>query len=614
MLRRMRWTASSASLCLLAACGGGGGGVSSTPVPPTPAPAPAPAPTPAPAPAPTPTPAPAPAPTPSPTPAPTPTPTPAGNPSLIDLTVSETFQTDGASAAAVYPGGATSATGRTPITVAYDAANRSYTVTGDRDTQTFRPQDIDAAAQNARSTVYRRTDGIVVDSLSLTKPGDSGSFNYRYVGSGIRRRIETAGGIEQNRIDAFTYGVRTADAEKPQTGNASYSVAILGQQDTDFGLLDFYGGGLVSFDFAAGSFSGEGKTHARRPNQSGYDSLMGGTFSTSGIIAAVTNGFTGQLTLSSITSYTASLDGKFYGPNAAEVGASFAGADAGRRQMAGNIIGRTGATSPVIETLRDLFGPISVQYHENEIRYTRNADGTYRDARQGGQIQAELLIDPAPQSYNFGHDVLSSTNTVAAETTARFTTYRVFDQGVTRTYRVYSPAMTNDELVLSYTGLALTDIVSWDTTRIDGAKVFGISSIPSSIPRTGSGVYQGILYGSAVAASDTADRYLLTGSSTLSFDFANYMFTGSMMPTATNERTGASTSLGSFAFANGTFGGAPAMSNTFRSDITGAPGTIGQLRGQFYGPDAQEVGGTFSLTTPGAGTTLVGAGAIVAKR
>jgi hypothetical protein len=194
----------------------------------------------------------------------------------------ETFATDAATARAIYPGGSGVAAGRTTLTIAYDAAAGTYTVTDPAGSRRFAAQDRDPAADSDRSSLYTRTAGTITDRLLLTKPGDSGLLNYRYVGAGLWRRTETDAGIESNRIDAFTYGIRTADAQLPRTGSASYAVGLTGLQDTALGVSEFNGSGLVTFDFAARTLNGQGLTLVRTPGSDGFFNLAWGSFTVGG--------------------------------------------------------------------------------------------------------------------------------------------------------------------------------------------------------------------------------------------------------------------------------------------------------------------------------------------
>jgi hypothetical protein len=501
------------------------------------------------------------------------------------------------------------------LTVSYDAASQSYTITAAHASQSFRPQDRDDAASDANATRYSRTNGTVTDTLILTKAGDSGAFNYRYVGAGIQRQRDTAGGVDQNRFNAFTYGVRTADAAVPTSGTGSFAVGITGLQVRTDAVSGYDGSGLLTVDFANRTFTGSGIVTVRYPTSTvGYYVPSFDRFTMTGNSGSGTNVFSGSIELGTVLPYVAALDGRFYGPAAEEVGAAFAGLNAANQTFVGAIIGRRGNVAPGYETLGSLLTPVSLQQLSSGLRYTDNGGGaSFGSVTFTGQgMQSQFLINPSPLTYSNGNGIfnLGPNNKVAAESDARFTTYRFAPLD---SYRIYNVGSGNEELVLSYASFGQRHADAGTGQRIDEAFIFGLESNHHLLPRSGHGLYQGVLHGSAVGSGNNADRFALTGTAGFDFDFGGGSFTGVLNPTATNLRTNAASSLGTFNFANGVVPGFNGMSVAFFGDIVGAPGATGRINGRFYGPNAQEIGGVFSLTTPGAGTVLTAVGAVVGK-
>jgi len=604
-MKTIHLVAGASAIALLSACGGGGGGIAvGTPPPPA-------------APAPTPSPTPAPSPTPTPTPSPTPTPPPAPqNSSLLDLRVSESFTTQATAAAANYPGNGTSASspGAATLTIQYDAPTGSYTIVRPGLTTPFGPAQSDAAASNAVLAAYRRQDGTTTETLRLTKPGKEGALNQEYVGAGFWRTVDTAGGVEQNRFGSFTYGVRSAATDVPASGTASFGIGLLAMGATKDAVVDIYGTGTFQVDFGTHSFTLQGATTTRLLNQLGSTGpayLVPGTFSGDGLVAVSANAFTGGIKLDGSGTYTSALQGFFYGPGLAEVGATFSGTY-GNLGLSGSLIGRRGDTAPELETLTRLFGPAQVQESTRQLLYNANPGGTtFRDAALDARTSSSLTLDPGSSSIDLRIYKFGPADRVAAESDARFTTYRLGGM-VLRTIKLYNAGGTNTELALNYASFfSMTNAAVAEDRRWDSFTVFGLQTAGGNVPRTGHGIFDGRVYGSAVGAGSTADRFSMEGTATMDFDFAASSFTGAMTTAATNLRTGVTSQLGSFAFNNGTI--AP-FSLAFNADIAGAPGSSGALNGSFYGPTAQELGATFGLITPGAGTVLTGAGAIVGKR
>lgn len=533
---------------------------------------------------------------------------------MIGLSNTQTFTAIGATAAATYPGNGTSAQPRqrAAISVTYDAATQSYAIVAPQASQTFAPSDRVAGLSNANLTTFQRIAGTTTDTLILTNPGTSGLFNYQFVGGGIQSRVVSASGVDDGRFNAFTYGIPAPNTAIPLTGTGTFAITITGMQAMNSAPVRFDGTGLLTADFAARTYSGSGIVTTRLPSVTGNAfSLLNQPFSLNGLISNGTVIFDGSIIVNSTASYTAGISLGFYGPGLQEIGGSFTGQNASNQSIVGVLLGRTGTTAPPLETLESLLTPVSVQALSTGIRYSANSPGLgFNGATLESSFQSELLLNTPPVSYIFG-DTLDSSNIVAAESNARFNVYRPNASTLVRIYRAGSG---NDELALSYSGFGSRELQFTGAPRIDQFFVFGLETGVSLLPRTGTGIYQGVLYGSGVGAGSFADRFSLTGTANFNFNFAGGTFTGSLLPVAINQRDLSSTNLGTYTFSNGQAPGANAMSNAFFGDIIGIAGATGRINGRFYGPNSQEVGGAFNLTTPGAGTTLTIAGAVVAKR
>jgi hypothetical protein len=250
------------------------------------------------------------------------------------------------------------------MTVRYDAASNSYTVTSAGVSQTFAPGD----ATSPDGYSFRKVSGTTVDNLSLTQPGTSGSLRYQYVGAGFWQRQATSGGTVATTFNAFTYGVETPDAALPRTGLGTYSVDIVGalNQEGESGPLGLSGTGTLRANFGTGAVSSDGSFQLLRSN--GTTLPGSGSFAASALIASSVNTFTGTITLTAATTYNGQWDGRFYGPSANEVGASFAASNGSGDISVGSIIGRlNAAVSPTsvsktpltltYDSFADLVGP-----------------------------------------------------------------------------------------------------------------------------------------------------------------------------------------------------------------------------------------------------------------
>ena len=311
---RLRVLALVSASALLSACGGGGGGVASTPTPPATPPTP---------------------------PAPPPAQT---NASLADLKYSESFANDAATGSATFNASGTyqnGTSGTAALTVNYNATDRSYTLSTGGRSQTFSPSDRDAVNSSAQADVYVRSGSSATDSLTLTRPGSSGSLTYTYVGAGIWQR--TANDKLSGSIDAFTYGVTTPAAGVPRTGSGSYIVDLLGVIASNGSVLGVHairGSGTLDVNFANGNITTSGNINASPLPGGGY--AAPGSFMGTATLSSSANAFAGTLRLSESEPFTGPLNGRFYGPAANEVGAAFSGTGQNFGVVAGTIIGPAG--------------------------------------------------------------------------------------------------------------------------------------------------------------------------------------------------------------------------------------------------------------------------------
>lgn len=282
--------ASLGLICLgLTACGGGGGTASAGSTPPSPAPT-----------------------------------EPAKNSNLTATQVSESYANRGAKLGFTAVKGTGQVDGRpagggTSLTVAYDAAAQSYTITGDGQSQTFRPADIDSAASGAAVAFYARSAAGTTDSLALFKPGAANpTIALTYVSYGAWQRTVEQGTTIAATQRFFVYGVPTAASAMPTSGTASYATTLDGFMANDTGLYSLTGASSFTADFSAGTVNvslapvgTEISTHAVRSF---------GTLTGNGTLTAASSSFASDLAGSG---YSGSINGQFFGPGAAEMGGVF---------------------------------------------------------------------------------------------------------------------------------------------------------------------------------------------------------------------------------------------------------------------------------------------------
>lgn len=565
----LKGVTAAASCLFLAACGGGGGGGGGSHVEPIP-----------------------PVATPSPTPTPTPT-----NTTVRDLKVSQTFTNDAAGSRFVLDKttgtGISGSAGTGNVAISYDAATNGYTISANGRTEAFGPTDV--SESDAYDVIYKKASGEGNSYLTLIKQPYSGSSNAagvstRYVAQGYYQRIVTTADRQDTDFSTFTFGLPSVAAAVPKTGTAAFGIDA-------FGLVSkpgqepraFQGNGSFSVDFGAGIF----KAHSYLTERSlvSDDSVVGGGIElTAGGSLSGNGSFGGNALYEGwFGAAGGTLSGRFYGPAAEEVGATFAGAGADGMAVAGGFTGQRDATlKPDNLTLTNL--------SQSQLFYTQWG---YNSVGQLNWLNAETFTFSPPSSGMYGGTFTAADKVASSD--PNFTTYRkTFSSSYDSqdvTLELFKPGSGNSKLALTYAsfghwGAAVPYGVG--RTQTDLYFAYGLET-PARllIGKTGTGHYEGVLYGTA-STSQTDARYAVTGSSRFDVDFTGQSLSGALSMTGASKNGGAGIDFGSFDFsgklpsyvAGGTFG------------LMRGGQAVGQLDTRFYGPDGQEIAGAFSLNVP----------------
>jgi hypothetical protein len=214
-----------------------------------------------------------------------------------------------------------------PLTVRYDAATQSYTVTEGGASTTFAPGD--RVTTNRLADIFRTTGSSGTDTVRLTPTGTRGAAGTRFVAGGIWSRDATAGGIRSLLMRSFVFGIPSAISDIPTTGTASFGVVLtgvqpIGQSSTPPDLSQVNGSGLLSINWARGTVIGDGALYIRSAaTQSAAQFLGPGSFDYTGIVS---NGqIRGFLTLRDAggNAPSGAANGALYGPGAGEIGLSY---------------------------------------------------------------------------------------------------------------------------------------------------------------------------------------------------------------------------------------------------------------------------------------------------
>ncbi|HTN14436.1 MAG TPA: transferrin-binding protein-like solute binding protein [Sphingomonadaceae bacterium] len=590
--------ASLAALCLtLAACGGGG--VNSTPTPTPGTGGGAPTPTPG-------------------TGGGTPTPSTGVNDDLLAPLVSESFNNNAAGGTATFnkngSQGSNSASASS-ATISYDASSQRYTISNQGRSQAFGAADKDASQSNSLIDVYVKKNGKTVDTLTLTRSGTSGPLRYKYVGAGFWQRTTDGANTITGSMDAFTYGVKTADSAVPRSGQGNFTTDILGVIVSPYNLVSFAGDGVmkVRFDNGAIDLNGNYATVDPSTGQANPETIYDGHATLSGS----TNSFTGTL---SIFPLTTSLEGRFYGPAAEEVGATFVGSEGGY-SITGTLTGRragAGGGDGLLSIAGDqTFDQSTGAFHYRSLSTSNFGivlDSTGKPAAVQSDFWSprftELVVNFAEGSYrllqsNSPMIDFSSANRVSAESNASYTVYRKTTGSTVDELRVYNPGAANPTIALTYSsfGIWTTRASQSGTSNIETTKnyfAYGLITDPTIFPTTGTASYNGIILGSGKSITSEGNYYDVSGTFGANVNFSTLAITGSLSPTIRNVATSQLLALPS----SWTFNGQIAASSSsfgMGTPSLGAGSEGINMAGHFYGPTANEMAGDFfgQLANPG---------------
>ncbi|MGV3512047.1 MAG: transferrin-binding protein-like solute binding protein [Novosphingobium sp.] len=165
-----------------------------------------------------------------------------------------------------------------------------------------------------------------------------------------------------------------------------------------------------------------------------------------------------------------------------------------------------------------------------------------------------------------------------------------------------------NRLQLNLVGLTYADVGHWQTgiARADGSQNFsnlyfsyGIQTKADDVPKSGTGSYAVSLVG-AVSGANIGGSGAITanfGAATVSVELApTYIYgPGRVSQVGTLSGSGAITA------------------NSFAANLTGGS-YAGDVEGLFYGPQAQEIGGTVTFSSPSVSGGEVSSGAFAGKR
>lgn len=185
---------------------------------------------------------------------------------------------------------------------------------------------------------------------------------------------------------------------------------------------------------------------------------------------------------------------------------------------------------------------------------------------------------------------------VVTASNARQTVYKSTVNGYDYDLTLFNPGPGNDLLALTYSSIGMTrqtmsgPLATYPkyTSLTSHAFAYGIGTPSTAVKPAGTVTYRGILMGeAAILSSLPVPVYRISGTISITVNFADGTNSGVLELIGTDDRTGAVTSLGEFQF------------SVDDGKLVGFAGGLGRADGdaayQYYGPAAQELSGGAGL-------------------
>lgn len=606
--------ASTASLCLLAACGGGGG-VSSTPPPPTGNPAPTPTPTPAPA----------------PTPTPTPTP-PSTNSDIGALVVDQDFAAQSGYTSTTFDldtGAAdTTAFSNRTIDISYDAASDSFTLDSrDGRTVNFAAADIVAAESEPGRTTYQRQLGQnEFERLLIFTQPTSGPAN-QSVAMGVWQSGNTQNNSQQSDLDVFVFGFDTPVAEIPLTGVLTYATDIYGvitYPDEEPRAIFSEGLGQFTLDLGRGVFSAHNQVVEQelRPGGGTSGALY---FDATGRISSDANGFSGTFFYDGGGSRTfGQLDGSFFGPDAHEIGAVFSGVGNNGFTLNGGLTGQLDADSDAALAFAEQPRTFEVfSYGTNFSVTERKSDGDLSGGPRGNVVRMEYREDTIFMTSNSTALPVMEFALADADTTSlpgyRRWTGTIEDGDETFEVELALNEAGTGGVELTYSNFGFARWTNDGPLFVDRDTLYFHQGIATPrgvlLARTGTATYRGTVIGEAYNR-DSGSQYAVGGTSLFQVDFGAQSIGGELALEGTRAGSSTSTDFGTWAIDGNISSNFGLPENITLAHETSPDDLIGSMEAIFYGPNAEEIGAEFQAVLPAGvlGEYLNIGGATVARQ
>ncbi|MBB4614928.1 transferrin-binding protein-like solute binding protein [Novosphingobium taihuense] len=521
--------------------------------------------------------------TPAPTPSPSPTPV---NASLAELTQSQSFTNDSSGLSANFDlSTRTTIDGKLnadTLTIRYDATTKGYTVTSGSRSQTFTSANV--TRRESDLVEYRNTAGSGQILSLFTETGTAAKR--KYVGMGFWQSNSEVSSRQSSDFSAFAYGLPTNATAVPRTGSAAYAIDIFGAVIAP-GIepKSFSGSGKFSLDFAQGQFSALASAYEYGLGTGSETSGGGIELRAGGLLSSSDGTFTGNAFYGSTLGNSAgTISGRLFGPQGQEIGATFQTSNAAGMAAIGSLAGARD-TSSLAENL-------TLTALRSEQRFLTFG---------GGGIGSITLIGPDTFDFvGYSSDMVGgrfTANEKVASSNPNFTAYeKTGDNGYgPQKVRIelFKPGTANTEIALTYASFGKWT-GSGSNTVGTHYFTYGFQTANGLLAaRTGRARYEGIAYGSGLNSNASAS-YDIKGTTSFDVDFSTQKFGGTLALTGVERTSGTRADFGAYALGGDLF----LQQSYLLGNITRAGSSVGNVWGEFYGPNGQELGGSFYLNAP----------------
>ena len=500
---------------------------------------------------------------------------------------------------------------RRDITIDFDASAQTYTLRFGSTEQKFGPADLTQESGDGLAA-YQIDTASGRQFLSIyTVPFISASFatdlDYNQYVAQAYWQLDSADNSSQfTRFFAFVFGDETDPAEMPTTGSAHWLVDIFGAlAKPGEELLTISGTGDFEVDFKQGVY--QFMSSVTETEFQTFGGTAGALYLQSSGKLQADGTFGGPLAYDGTATLDGSLSGRFFGPGAAELGATFEATDSNGTTLNGSFTGQRStfaSTSAGISniTLTDPLteGRTFGEGVEGHISYRSDDPEDFADI---GYISREGVVTydgngVISVSGNF-YRVLAEEDRIA-DSSGKFDRYAYSDEEGEYELALYKLGDANPEIALTYASFYTQTAIEESPTpnatvlrREDRFVHWGLRTMPEIIRATsGTARYGGVVYGRA----NRADRaqFEVGGTSAFTIDFGAGSYDGQLVLTGTEVGQGGQVDLGTWTFGSEIRSGFIARAN-MSATVGGKPG-YGQIFPTLYGPNAEEIGADFEAT------------------